>query len=87
MTGAKDLTGYIVERRKPDSDDWEPVATLPAKVTSHHLDKLPEGAMYYFRVASQNSAGKSRPTELKTPVELKGRRGNEFIVYLPDILS
>ena len=74
-SGQKGLTGYLIEKRTPDSEHWERVARVPALVKSHHVSSLPEGGSLYFRVFAENSTGLSSPAELKKPVEMKGRKG------------
>lgn len=74
-SGQKGLTGYLIERRTPDSEHWERVCRVPPLVKSQHMSDLPEGGTFYFRVFAENSTGQSSPAELKKPVELKGRKG------------
>ena len=74
-SGQKGLTGYMIEKRTPDSEHWERVARVPALVKSHHVTGLPEGGTFYFRVFAENSTGLSNPAELKKPVEMKGKKG------------
>lgn len=74
-SGVEDITGYNIERRLSNSDKWERVARVPGKVLSHHLKGLKEGHAFFFRVTAENAAGTSKPTELRSPVELKGRKG------------
>ncbi|KAK3083483.1 hypothetical protein FSP39_023775 [Pinctada imbricata] len=69
-----DIIGYTLERRKSDSNDWERVARVPGKVTTHHIKNLPPGSSHFYRVIAENAAGASKPTELKAPVELKGKK-------------
>lgn len=74
-SGPEGITGYNIERRLSNRDEWERVARVPGKVLSHHLKGLKEGHAFFFRVTAENAAGTSKPTELKAPVELKGRKG------------
>lgn len=74
-SGPEGITGYNIERRLSNSDEWERVARVPGKVLSHHLKGLKEGHAFFFRVTAENAAGTSKPTELRAPVELKGRKG------------
>uniref|UniRef100_A0A3Q0KKY1 non-specific serine/threonine protein kinase n=1 Tax=Schistosoma mansoni TaxID=6183 RepID=A0A3Q0KKY1_SCHMA len=67
--GGARITGYIVEKRKKDSPDWE-VATSDGKpITSNYvrLDNLNEGDMYQFRVKAVTAAGPGEPSN-PTPI-------------------
>lgn len=79
-SGPEGITGYNIERRLSNSDEWERVARVPDKVLSHHLKGLKEGHAFFFRVTAENAAGTSKPTELRSPVELKGRKGMIILI-------
>ncbi|CAH8545499.1 unnamed protein product [Schistosoma haematobium] len=67
--GGARITGYIVEKRKKDSPDWE-VATSDGKPISSNyvrLDNLNEGDMYQFRVKAVTAAGPGEPSN-PTPI-------------------
>ncbi|CAH8497134.1 unnamed protein product [Schistosoma turkestanicum] len=67
--GGARITGYVVEKRKKDSPDWE-VATSDGKPISSnyvHLDNLNEGDMYQFRVKAITAAGPGEPSN-PTPI-------------------
>jgi uncharacterized protein (TIGR03437 family) len=52
-------TGYVVERRRSDSEVWEEVATLPAGTTTFIDPGLQEGVDYAYRVAAVSADGRS----------------------------
>lgn len=67
--GGARITGYIVEKRKKDSPDWE-VATSDGKPISSNyvrLDNLNEGDMFQFRVKAVTAAGPGEPSN-PTPI-------------------
>ncbi len=71
--GGARITGYLVEKKKAGSDDWEPVNRTPLQGTTARVDGLDEDASYEFRVKAVNAAGPgdaSLPTDM-TKVEKK----------------
>jgi uncharacterized protein (TIGR03437 family) len=52
-------TGYVVERRRSDSDVWQEVATLPVGTTTFIDPGLQEGVDYAYRVAAVGADGRS----------------------------
>ena len=69
------VTGYVIEKCLPDSDQWVEIAHLSGRAKSHMVADLPEGKSFYFRIIAENPAGQSSPTELHVPVKLTAKKG------------
>ena len=86
--GDDTISGYLIEKRRPDIDDtWDKITRVPGKIRSHHLTGLKPGATFSFRVSAENPAGISSPAELPVAVELKGSKGkakyrNMFVAFI-----
>ena len=55
-------SGYVVERRRVDSDIWEEVATLPGSATTFIDPNLQDGVDYAYRVSAVGADGRSAPS-------------------------
>ncbi|CAM4765861.1 unnamed protein product [Rotaria magnacalcarata] len=60
--GGSKITGYIIEQRTPDSDDWAEVVEIPARDSSYTIPNLTEGEEVSFRVRAINEVGPSEPS-------------------------
>ncbi|XP_072021853.1 twitchin-like isoform X7 [Amphiura filiformis] len=71
--GGAPIEGYHVEKKNPDTGDWERVNDKPIKDTKYTVpeDKLTEGEETAFRVVAENEAGLSEPSEATPPVIVK----------------
>ena len=85
--GDDTVSGYLIEKRHQDSDQWEQITRVPGKVRSHHMTGLKPGETLIFRVSAENPAGVSAPAELPVAVELKGKKGKIKCKYIPRIHS
>ena len=57
------VTGYVIERRRADSDAWEELATVSASTTTFVDTAVQEGVAYIYRVSAVGSDGRSVPSE------------------------
>ncbi|CAH8634151.1 unnamed protein product [Dicrocoelium dendriticum] len=74
--GGARITGYVVEKRKKNSPDWEP-ATKDGKPVSGNqarIDDLDEGGEYEFRVKPVNAAGVGAPSEPTPMTKIRPKR-------------
>ncbi|VDN28526.1 unnamed protein product [Gongylonema pulchrum] len=74
--GGAPIEGYIIEKRKAGTSDWELCNDKPVKDTRFVVAPLEENEEYEFRVKAVNSAGEgepSRPTEMVRIEEQPGR--------------
>lgn len=60
--GGSPILGYIVEKRRHDSKDFERVNARLCPKTSLLVEKLDELHMYEFRVKAVNEVGESEPS-------------------------
>ncbi|KAI8485779.1 Titin-like, partial [Branchiostoma belcheri] len=64
--GGSRVTGYIVEMRKQDGEEWTKAhATSAVRLTELTIDKLTEGQGYKFRVSAINEIGVGEPGEVE----------------------
>ncbi|KAL7064324.1 hypothetical protein AAHC03_04779 [Spirometra sp. Aus1] len=69
--GKKKPTGYVVEYKSPEDDEWVRAPTGPIKGTTANVPNLEKGKRYIFRVAAKNDAGVGEPSRPTRPVECK----------------
>ena len=69
--GGSPITGYVIEKRDADRNNWIKVSTATSDRTTYKVGKLFEGASYVFRVSAENSVGVSEPVELVESVTAK----------------
>ncbi|XP_019639600.1 PREDICTED: titin-like, partial [Branchiostoma belcheri] len=63
--GGSRVTGYIVEMRPQDGEEWTKAhATSAVRLTELTIDKLTEGQGYKFRVSAINEIGVGEPGEV-----------------------
>ncbi|XP_032936316.1 immunoglobulin-like and fibronectin type III domain-containing protein 1 [Catharus ustulatus] len=66
-TGASQITGYIVQKRKKGTVTWLPVTNVPVKDKKLKVTSLKKGVQYEFRVAAVNAAGTGQPSDPSEP--------------------
>ncbi|XP_071942196.1 twitchin-like isoform X2 [Antedon mediterranea] len=66
--GGSRITGYVVELKPTDSDNWTKSNKYPVKEPHFTVDDLTQGREYEFRVRAQNEAGVSEPSNASQPV-------------------
>uniref|UniRef100_A0A8D2P8X4 Uncharacterized protein n=1 Tax=Zosterops lateralis melanops TaxID=1220523 RepID=A0A8D2P8X4_ZOSLA len=66
-SGASQITGYIVQKRKKGTVTWLPVTKAPVKDKKLKVTGLKKGVQYEFRVAAVNAAGAGQPSEPSEP--------------------
>lgn len=64
--GGSPIKGYQVQKKNPDTGDWEKVNRIPIKDTQFKVP-LTEGEEVELRVVAENEAGLSEPSE-STPM-------------------
>ncbi|CAF1068172.1 unnamed protein product, partial [Rotaria sordida] len=60
--GGSRITGYVIEKRTPDSRDWTEVTELTARDHSYTIPNLKEGDEVSFRIRAINAVGPSEPS-------------------------
>jgi uncharacterized protein (TIGR03437 family) len=58
-TADSGATGYVIERRRPGTWEWQEIATVPAGTTTFIDPNLEPGVEYSYRVAALSADGKS----------------------------
>ncbi|CAF4189098.1 unnamed protein product [Rotaria sp. Silwood2] len=61
--GGSRITGYVIEKRTPDSRDWVDVVELPGRDHSYTIPNLKEGDEVSFRIRAVNAVGPSEPSQ------------------------
>ena len=69
--GGASITGYIIEKRDHMSSTWSRVERVKSHIYSYTVTNLVPHYKYLFRIIAENSVGRSRPLEARTPVEAK----------------
>jgi hypothetical protein len=79
--GGSELSGYIIEKCKEGSDNWEKCSGIyiQPKATIKNLD---EGQAYKFRVRAENIHGEGEPLETKTHIIVKPPYSNIYLTKL-----
>ena len=66
---APDLAGYLVYRRSPDTQEFQPLTGEPIQATEYQDRDLAAGATYTYRVTAVDRTGnESAPSEVATAV-------------------
>ncbi|CAF1402962.1 unnamed protein product, partial [Adineta steineri] len=60
--GGSKITGYIIEKRTADSQDWSEVIELLVRDSSYTIPNLNEGSKVSFRIRAINGVGPSEPS-------------------------
>jgi titin len=66
--GGAPITGYHVERRRPNASGWSRLTALPTTDTRYAARDLLPGTAYEFRVLAENRAGLSPAGTASGPV-------------------
>ncbi|NXM99019.1 IGFN1 protein, partial [Sylvia borin] len=66
-TGASQIMGYIVQKRKKGTVTWLPATNVPVKDKKLKVTSLKKGVQYEFRVAAVNAAGTGQPSDPSEP--------------------
>uniref|UniRef100_A0A8C4WS59 Immunoglobulin superfamily member 22 n=1 Tax=Eptatretus burgeri TaxID=7764 RepID=A0A8C4WS59_EPTBU len=69
--GGNAIRGYIVERRKKNSNLWVTVNTEPVQGTELVAGKMVEGMEYEFRVRAVNAAGPGHPSPMSQAILIR----------------
>lgn len=77
--GGAPIEGYIVEKRKAGTKDWEPCTSSPVKGTSLVVQPLEEKETYEFRVKAVNAAGESEPSKPTDMTVIEDQPGKPFL--------
>ena len=68
-------TGYIVEKKPKDSDNWMKVNDVPCLDNKILVPDLIENSDMEFRVMAVNAAGPSEPSGESSPIKIKEKIG------------
>lgn len=69
--GGSDITGYIVEMKQGEEEEWTVVSSREVRTTEYVVSNLKPGVNYYFRVSAVNCAGQGEPIEMIEPAQAK----------------
>lgn len=70
--GGSDVTGYVVEMRQGEEEEWAIVSTRgEVRTTEYVVSNLKPGVDYYFQVSAVNCAGQGEPITMTEPVQAK----------------
>ncbi|CAL8090942.1 unnamed protein product [Calicophoron daubneyi] len=85
--GGARISGYVVEKRKKDSPDWEPATEDEKPITSNyvHIENLDEDGEYQFRVTAVNAAGPGEPSAPTPMIKIQERKAVETPEFLSKI--
>ncbi|XP_013419362.1 twitchin-like [Lingula anatina] len=72
--GGSKIKGFKIEKKGDKGRDWEMVASVGPKDTSHTITGLPEGKSMLFRVSAENEKGVGKALDLEKPVTLKAKQ-------------
>ncbi|XP_041477176.1 myosin light chain kinase, smooth muscle-like isoform X3 [Lytechinus variegatus] len=85
--GGSRITGYVIEMRTVDDDNWQKAEVVSN--TSHTIDNLKPETEYLFRVSSENEYGISKPGQesdrILTVVEKKEKKDMRTTVTENDV--
>jgi hypothetical protein len=76
--GGSKITGYIVEKRLPNSRDWTEVTELSARDHSYTVPNLKEGDDVSFRIIAVNGVGPSEPSRPTDAITVQDQPGISF---------
>ena len=74
------ITGYVVEMKPKDSDNWVRYNDYPCPDNKMVINDLVENSEMEFRVMAQNAAGFSEPSGASSPIKIKEKIGNYCFV-------
>uniref|UniRef100_A0AC35TXM9 Ig-like domain-containing protein n=1 Tax=Rhabditophanes sp. KR3021 TaxID=114890 RepID=A0AC35TXM9_9BILA len=86
--GGSPIEGYIIEKKKAGSDEWEKVNSKLIKGTTFDVTGLPTNSEYQFRVVAVNKKGKSLPSSLTDITKIQNAAGKPYfdLTGLKDIV-
>uniref|UniRef100_A0A0N5C6U2 non-specific serine/threonine protein kinase n=1 Tax=Strongyloides papillosus TaxID=174720 RepID=A0A0N5C6U2_STREA len=76
--GGAPIEGYIVEKRKRDSDDWERANGKLVKGNTYDVTGLKTGDEYEFRVIAVNKKGESKPSSATDMTKIQNAPGRPY---------
>ena len=65
--GGNAITGYLVECKEANSNEWTQCNNFPTKLPEYTASNVLEGLSYEFRVRAVNGAGPGAPSEPSKP--------------------
>jgi len=71
--GGASITGYIVERKDPNTGKWQKALETSTPDCKARVNDLIAGNKYQFRIMAVNKAGKSKPSEPSDQMTAKDR--------------
>ena len=79
--GGGRIQGYFVEKKDPNSDNWQRVNTTPVPANTYNVAGLIEDREYEFRVFAVNEAGLSKPSSATRKVKVKDPNGITLHIF------
>ncbi len=75
--GGARITGYVVEKKRAGSAEWEPATAdgRPVLGTNARIEGLEENADYEFRVRAVNAAGPGDPSFPSEMIKVAKKKG------------
>lgn len=81
--GGSAVTGYVVEMRQGEEEEWTIVSTKEeVRTTEYVVSNLKPGVNYYFQVSAVNCAGQGEPIVMTEPAQAKDILGMYLLVSL-----
>ncbi|XP_014724951.1 PREDICTED: myomesin-2 [Sturnus vulgaris] len=77
--GKSPITGYLVDYKEVDSEDWITANEKPTPKRYFKVTDLHEGHTYVFKVRAVNDAGIGKSSEISEPVLVEERPGTKEI--------
>lgn len=77
--GGMPITGYHVEVKASNGDDWQLCEVIDTNVTRASVQGVQKGLEYQFRVIAISKAGKSEPSLASRPKEARAQRLAPYI--------
>lgn len=79
--GGSAVTGYVVEMRQGEEEEWTVVSTKEeVRTTEYVVSNLKPGVNYYFQVSAVNCAGQGEPIVMTEPAQAKDILGMYLLV-------
>uniref|UniRef100_A0AAF5DMX8 non-specific serine/threonine protein kinase n=1 Tax=Strongyloides stercoralis TaxID=6248 RepID=A0AAF5DMX8_STRER len=76
--GGSPIEGYIIEKRKRDSDNWERANGKLIKGNTYDVTNLKTGDEYEFRVIAVNKKGESKPSSATDMTKIQNAPGRPY---------
>ncbi|KAM8953833.1 myomesin-2 isoform 3-T3 [Pelodytes ibericus] len=78
-TGNSPVSGYFVEYKEVDSEEWTRVNQTATATRYLKVKELEEGKTYIFQIRAVNSSGIGKPSDASEPILVQARPGTKEI--------